>query len=112
MGEKKTIAYHEAGHATVSWLLEHASPLVKVTIIPRGRALGAAWYLPEERQITTSEQLLDEMAYALGGRACEQLDVRKNIDWSPERSRKDYKTGLCDGLIFRDERKDRKYKLL
>ncbi len=71
--EKKTIAYHEAGHATVSWLLEHASPLVKVTIIPRGRALGAAWYLPEERQITTREQLLDEMAYALGGRAAEQL---------------------------------------
>ncbi len=73
MGEKKTIAYHEAGHATVSWLLEHASPLVKVTIIPRGRALGAAWYLPEERQITTREQLLDEMAYALGGRAAEEL---------------------------------------
>lgn len=73
MEEKKTIAYHEAGHATVSWLLEHASPLVKVTIIPRGRALGAAWYLPEERQITTQEQLLDEMAYALGGRAAEQL---------------------------------------
>ncbi len=77
MGEKKTIAYHEAGHATVSWLLEHASPLVKVTIIPRGRALGAAWYLPEERQITTSEQLLDEMAYALGGRACELLMFNK-----------------------------------
>ncbi len=73
MVEKKTIAYHEAGHATVSWLLEHASPLLKVTIIPRGRALGAAWYLPEERQITTTEQLLDEMAYALGGRASEQL---------------------------------------
>jgi ATP-dependent metalloprotease FtsH len=73
MEEKKTIAYHEAGHATVSWLLEHASPLVKVTIIPRGRALGAAWYLPEERQITTREQLLDEMAYALGGRASEEL---------------------------------------
>ncbi|MCX6302129.1 MAG: ATP-dependent zinc metalloprotease FtsH [Bacteroidia bacterium] len=71
--EKKTIAYHEAGHATVSWLLEYASPLVKVTIIPRGRALGAAWYLPEERQITTREQLLDEMAYALGGRASEEL---------------------------------------
>ncbi len=71
--EKKTIAYHEAGHATVSWLLEHASPLVKVTIIPRGRALGAAWYLPEERAITTREQLLDEMAYALGGRASEEL---------------------------------------
>jgi len=73
MVEKKTIAYHEAGHATVSWLLEHASPLLKVTIIPRGRALGAAWYLPEERQITTTEQLLDEMAYALGGRASEHL---------------------------------------
>jgi len=73
MVEKKTIAYHEAGHATVSWLLEYASPLVKVTIIPRGRALGAAWYLPEERQLTTREQILDEMAYALGGRAAEQL---------------------------------------
>ena len=73
MVEKKTIAYHEAGHATVSWMLEHASPLLKVTIIPRGRALGAAWYLPEERQITTREQLLDEMAYALGGRAAEHL---------------------------------------
>ncbi len=73
MVEKKTIAYHEAGHATVSWLLEYASPLLKVTIIPRGRALGAAWYLPEERQITTREQLLDEMAYALGGRAAEHL---------------------------------------
>ncbi len=72
--EKKTIAYHEAGHATVSWLLEHANPLVKVTIIPRGKALGAAWYLPEERQITTKEQLLDEMCAALGGRASEQIN--------------------------------------
>jgi cell division protease FtsH len=71
--EKRAIAYHEAGHATVSWLLEHASPLLKVTIIPRGRALGAAWYLPEERQLTTREQILDEMAYALGGRASEEL---------------------------------------
>ncbi len=71
--EKRTIAYHEAGHATVSWLLEHASPLIKVTIIPRGRALGAAWYLPEERQITTREQLMDEMAATLGGRVSEQL---------------------------------------
>jgi len=75
--EKKTIAYHEAGHATVSWLLEHASPLLKVTIIPRGRALGAAWYLPEERQLTTREQILDEMAYALGGRASEELVFSK-----------------------------------
>ncbi len=73
MVEKKTIAYHEAGHATVSWLLEYASPLLKVTIIPRGRALGAAWYLPEERQLTTREQILDELAYALGGRASEEL---------------------------------------
>ena len=71
--EKKTIAFHEAGHATTSWLLEHASPLVKVTIVPRGRSLGAAWYLPEERQITTTEQLLDEMCSALGGRAAEQI---------------------------------------
>lgn len=75
--EKKTIAFHEAGHATVSWLLEHANPLVKVTIIPRGKALGAAWYLPEERQITTTEQLLDEMCSALGGRASEELNFNK-----------------------------------
>lgn len=71
--EKKRIAYHEAGHATISWLLEHAHPLVKVTIVPRGKALGAAWYLPEERSITTKEQLLDEMCSTLGGRAAEQL---------------------------------------
>ncbi len=75
--EKKTIAYHEAGHATISWLLEHAHPLVKVTIVPRGKALGAAWYLPEERSITTKEQLLDEMCSALGGRAAEQLVFHK-----------------------------------
>jgi cell division protease FtsH len=75
--EKKTIAYHEAGHATVSWMLEHASPLVKVTIIPRGKSLGAAWYLPEERQITTREQLLEEMAAILGGRAAEQITFGK-----------------------------------
>ena len=71
--EKKTIAYHEAGHATVSWLLEHASPLVKVTIVPRGRSLGAAWYLPEERQITTYNQIFHEMCAALGGRAAEEI---------------------------------------
>ena len=70
--EKKTIAYHEAGHATVSWLLKHANPLVKVTIIPRGRALGAAWYLPEERQITTREQMMDELASLLAGRISEE----------------------------------------
>ncbi len=73
VSEKATIAYHEAGHATVSWLLEHAHPLVKVTIVPRGKALGAAWYLPEERQITTKEQLLDEICATLGGRAAEEL---------------------------------------
>lgn len=71
--EKKTIAYHEAGHATVSWILENANPLVKVTIIPRGKALGAAWYLPEERQITTREQMMDELAATLAGRVSEQL---------------------------------------
>jgi len=71
--EKKTIAFHEAGHATVSWLLEHAAPLVKVTIIPRGRSLGAAWYLPEERSITRTEQLLDEMCATMGGRAAEKV---------------------------------------
>ena len=71
--EKKTIAYHESGHATVSWLLEHASPLVKVTIVPRGKALGAAWYLPEERQLTNYDQLVDEMTALLGGRAAEEV---------------------------------------
>jgi cell division protease FtsH len=75
--EKKTIAYHEAGHATISWLLPHANPLIKVTIIPRGRALGAAWYLPEERQITTTEQMLDEMCAILGGRASEDINFNK-----------------------------------
>lgn len=71
--EKKRIAYHEAGHATIGWLTEHAAPLVKVTIVPRGRSLGAAWYLPEERQITTTEQLLDEMCMTMGGRAAEEV---------------------------------------
>lgn len=75
--EKRTIAYHEAGHATVSWLLEYANPLLKVTIIPRGKALGAAWYLPEERSITTKEQLLDEMCSTLGGRASEEINFGK-----------------------------------
>ena len=77
VNEKKTIAYHEAGHATISWLLEHANPLVKVTIVPRGQALGAAWYLPKERQITTTEQILDEMCSALGGRASEEINFDK-----------------------------------
>lgn len=73
--EKKSIAIHEAGHATLSWMLKHANPLVKVTIIPRGKALGAAWYLPEERQITTKDQMLDEMCAILGGRAAEELFI-------------------------------------
>ncbi|MDB4015926.1 ATP-dependent zinc metalloprotease FtsH [Flavobacteriaceae bacterium] len=72
-GEKRTIAYHEAGHAMVSWLLEHAAPLVKVTIVPRGQSLGAAWYLPEERMIVRTEQMLDEMCATLGGRAAEKV---------------------------------------
>jgi len=71
--EREVIAFHEAGHATVSWMLEHAAPLVKVTIVPRGKSLGAAWYLPEERQITTKDQMMDEMSAALGGRAAEQI---------------------------------------
>ena len=71
--EKRAVAFHEAGHATVSWMLEHASPLVKVTIVPRGRSLGAAWYLPEERLIVRPEQMLDEMCAALGGRAAEKV---------------------------------------
>lgn len=75
--EKRTIALHEAGHATLSWFLEYAHPLVKVTIVPRGKALGAAWYLPEERQITTKEQMLDEMCATLGGRAAEELCTGK-----------------------------------
>src|SRR6056300_2120160 len=75
--EKKVIAYHEAGHAATSWLLEHAAPLVKVTIVPRGRSLGAAWYLPEERQITTADQMLDEMAATMGGRAAEHVVFNK-----------------------------------
>lgn len=88
--EKKTIAYHEAGHATVSWVLEHANPLIKVTIIPRGKALGAAWYLPEERQITTKEQMLDEMASILGGRASELMNFGMVSTRCAERS------GACD----------------
>jgi cell division protease FtsH len=75
--EKRTIAYHEAGHATVSWKLEHAHPLIKVTIVPRGQALGAAWYQPQERQITTREQILDEMCALLGGRASEEVNFGK-----------------------------------
>jgi len=75
--EKKVIAYHEAGHAAVSWLTDHAHPLIKVTIVPRGKALGAAWYLPEERQITTFDQMFDELTAALGGRASEEVNFGK-----------------------------------
>ncbi len=77
MHEKKSIAYHEAGHATISWKLEHANPLVKVTIVPRGMALGAAWYLPEERQLTIKEHMLDEMCATLGGRAAEEVFLKQ-----------------------------------
>ena len=75
--EKEVIAFHEAGHATVSWMLEHAAPLVKVTIVPRGQSLGAAWYLPEERKIIQTEQMLDEMCATMGGRAAEKLIFNK-----------------------------------
>ncbi|MEC8724136.1 MAG: peptidase M41, partial [Bacteroidota bacterium] len=75
--DKRAVAFHEAGHATVSWMLEHAAPLVKVTIVPRGRSLGAAWYLPEERLIVRPEQMLDEMCAALGGRAAEKVIFNK-----------------------------------
>jgi cell division protease FtsH len=75
--EKEAIAFHEAGHATVSWMLEHAAPLVKVTIVPRGQSLGAAWYLPEERLIVRPEQMLDEMCATLGGRAAEKVIFNK-----------------------------------
>ena len=75
--EKRSIAYHEAGHATVSWLLPHANPLVKVTIVPRGQALGAAWYLPEERSLTNKEHLLDELCSLLGGRAAEEVFLKQ-----------------------------------
>ena len=73
VNEKRTIALHEAGHATISWFLEYANPLVKVTIVPRGQALGAAWYMPEERQISTKEEILDEICATLGGRAAEEI---------------------------------------
>ena len=73
--EKNTIAHHEAGHATVSWLLPNANPLLKVTIIPRGQSLGAAWYLPEERQLTTTEQMMDEMAATIGGTGLGQIAI-------------------------------------
>ena len=75
--EKRTVAFHEAGHATVSWFMQYASPLVKVTIVPRGRSLGAAWYLPEERQLTTTEQMTHEMCATLGGRAAEEVIFNK-----------------------------------
>ena len=75
--EREIIAYHESGHAIVSWMLKHAAPLVKVTIVPRGKSLGAAWYLPDERQITRSEQILDEMCATLGGRAAEEIIYNK-----------------------------------
>ena len=85
--EKRSIAYHEAGHATISWLVEHGNPLVKVTIVPRGMALGAAWYLPEERQLTTREHILDEVCSLLGGRAAEKVFFRSEEHTSELQSR-------------------------
>ena len=96
-GEKRTIAFHEAGHATVSWMLEHASPLVKVTIVPRGQSLGAAWYLPEERHITTTEQIFDEMCAALGGRAAEEITFGKISTGALSDLEKVTKASLCHG---------------
>ena len=99
--EKKVIAFHESGHATVSWLLPHAHPLVKVTIVPRGKALGAAWYLPEERQITTFEQMFDEMTATLR-RPCRRADhFRKCFYRRAERPRKSDQAGLQHGRILR-----------
>ena len=98
--EKRRIAYHEAGHATISWLLEHAHPLVKVTIVPRGKALGAAWYLPEERSITTKEQLLDEMCSALGGRAAEQISFNSISSGAQNDLEKVTKTAYAMVSIF------------
>lgn len=92
--EKRTIALHEAGHATLSWFLEHANPLIKVTIVPRGRALGAAWYLPEERQITTKEQMLDEMCATLGGTCSRRAVHRTYFNRCHERF------GTCDKTII------------
>lgn len=92
--EKRTIALHEAGHATLSWFLEHANPLIKVTIVPRGRALGAAWYLPEERQITTKEQMLDEMCATLGGTCSRRTVHRTYFNRCHERF------GTCDKTII------------
>ena len=102
--EKRSIAYHEAGHATISWLVEHGNPLVKVTIVPRGMALGAAWYLPEERQLTTREHILDEVCSLLGG--------RRRIHRSIERLGACHQTGLRYGRILRYERQPTQRQLL
>ena len=103
--EKRSIAIHEAGHASISWLLRYANPLIKVTIVPRGRALGAAWYLPEERQITTREQMLDEMCATLGGRAAEEVFLGRISTGASNDLERVTRTGLCYGRLFRYERK-------
>ena len=100
-GEKKTIAYHEAGHATVSWMLEHAAPLVKVTIVPRGQSLGAAWYLPEERLIVRPEQMKDEMCATLGGRAAEKVVFDKISTGALSDLEKVYQTSKSYGYHLR-----------
>ena len=102
--EKNTIAFHEAGHAVVSWLVEFASPLVKVSIVPRGQSLGAAWYLPEERAITTTEQIFDEMCAALGGRAAEEIIFWEDLDRCTQRPREGHEAGVCHGLRLRTQR--------
>ncbi len=110
--EKKVIAYHEAGHATVSWLLEHAHPLVKVTIVPRGQSLGAAWYLPEERSLKSTDQILDEMCAALGGRAAEQVVFNEISTGALKRFGKSDQASLLDGVDLRFERSHRKHQFL
>lgn len=109
--EKKAIAYHEAGHATVSWLLQHAHPLLKVTIVPRGKALGAAWYLPQERQITTKDQLLDQSCPCwVDGQPRNR--VWGNIHGCAKRPRTCHETGLRHGIHLRDERQGGNVELL
>ncbi len=110
--EKRVIAFHEAGHATVSWILENASPLIKVTIIPRGKALGAAWYLPEERQITTREQMMDELAATLGGRVSEQLTFGEISTGALNDLERVTEAGLRYGGLLRHERERRHAVLL
>ena len=101
--EKRSIAIHEAGHASLSWHLQYANPLVKVTIVPRGKALGAAWYLPEERQITPREALLDEMCADAGRTCCRRVVYRPHLYRCSQRPGARHQASLCHGSIFRHE---------